>query len=77
MTVKEILTAWLKEHGYDGLCCEVGSDEWCGCTLEDFAPCTGSENDCLDCQPGYAQEKPPDWKGFGVPIGPEKPEAPK
>lgn len=34
ITVKEIVKAYLKEHGYDGLC----GDE-CGCGIEDLAPC--------------------------------------
>jgi len=45
MTVKEILTQWLIEHGYDGLCAKE-----CGCTIEDLECCEGS---CLDCVPGY------------------------
>lgn len=33
-TVNEIITAWLKENGFDGL---AGS--CCGCTLDDIMPC--------------------------------------
>lgn len=46
MTVKEIITAYLKENGYDGLC----RDD-CGCSLSDLVPCNG---ECWeDCEPGY------------------------
>lgn len=46
MTVKEIIEAYLKEHGYDGLCgCE------CGCSLDELMEC--SETDTYLCEPGY------------------------
>ena len=47
--IREIVAAWLKEHGYDGLC---NPDRECGCTLDDLIPCI----DGLDgetCQAGY------------------------
>lgn len=47
MTVKEIITDWLKKNGYDGLCTEE-----CGCQLGDLGPCCLSEN-ILSCVPGY------------------------
>ena len=50
MNVKEIITAWLKEHGYDGLC-----GEECGCEIADLAPCCEAEN-ILSCVPGYKNE---------------------
>lgn len=34
MTIRDIVVAWLKEHGYDGLC-----EEECGCNLNDIMPC--------------------------------------
>jgi len=45
LTVREILTDWLKEHGYDGLYCDE-----CGCEIDDLAPCDES---CVACRPGY------------------------
>ena len=45
MTAKQIITQYLKSHGYDGL--------WtfdCGCELQDLGPC-GSIG--LGCEPGY------------------------
>lgn len=45
-TVLQIVAAWLKAHGYDGL--TDGDD--CGCSLEDFVPC----GVCLcHCFPAY------------------------
>jgi hypothetical protein len=34
MTIREIVAAYLREHGHDGL---AGED--CGCTLDDLMPC--------------------------------------
>lgn len=47
MNIAEIVAAWLKEHGYDGLC---NSELECGCNLEDLAPCVDC---CGDCVAGY------------------------
>ena len=47
MNVKEIIQAWLKTNGYDGLYHDYLE---CGCTIDDLMPC----NSCLDeCEPGY------------------------
>ena len=54
-TVEQILSEYLKKHGYDGLC----RDE-CGCDLDHLAPCMDY---CLDCRPGYKVKAP---KGSGV-----------
>jgi len=67
MTVKAIVTQWLKNNGYDGLFCPGE----CACLIDDLAPCGG---ECfMDCSPGYryppedneasftmCAEKPPD-----------------
>jgi len=58
LTVRYILTAWLTEHGYDGLCrhdfdglCRYE----CGCAIEDMPLCEG---DCLNCVPGHKVPDP-------------------
>lgn len=54
MTVKEIVTKYLKENGYDGLY----SDD-CGCGIDDLMPCSdcgsdlceaGIKKDCDKCE---------------------------
>ena len=62
MTVREIVAAWLREHGYDGL---YDGDE-CDCTVDDLAPCR--EGWALICYPGYRYKS----LHFGICIGPEK-----
>ncbi len=47
ITVKDIIIAYLQEHGYDGLWCGNGD---CSCTPDDLAPC--SEMTPEYCQPG-------------------------
>ena len=43
MKTQEILKAWLKENGYDGL---VHAELECGCTLQDFISCSDPGEDC-------------------------------
>jgi hypothetical protein len=64
-TFRDILSAWLVEHGYDGLF----HDDLCGCDLDDLIPCDWC---CDRCQPGY---KHPGDEGCDWYIRPEKPEA--
>lgn len=45
LTVKDIITQWLKEHNCDGLC---DIDNECGCGLDDLMPCN---NNCERCVP--------------------------
>ena len=45
MNVKKIVKTWLKENGYDGLCCEG-----CGCQISDLMPCDENSN---SCEAGY------------------------
>jgi len=47
MTVKDIISGYLKDHGYDGL-----AGEACSCGLEDLMPCGGEEN-ILACEPAH------------------------
>ncbi len=37
MTVKELVKAYLKTNGFDGLFCTFG--DGCGCSLENLMPC--------------------------------------
>jgi len=54
MTLKEIVTKWLKENGYDGLC-EVMTE--CGCGLDDLMPCGEPKE---DCEAGHEVKAPKD-----------------
>ena len=47
MTVREIVEAYLKEHGFDGLY----HDNDCGCRIGDLMPCTAESVEY--CKPGY------------------------
>jgi len=53
MNIREIVEAWLKKNGYDGL---VG--ESCGCQIEDLMPC--GEPLIEVCQAGYKINCPGD-----------------
>ncbi len=46
-TMRDILTEWLRAHGYDGLC---NPDIECGCALDDLQPC---DSYMLSCKPAY------------------------
>lgn len=41
LSVQEIVIAYLKQNGYDGL-----YNDDCGCTLDDFMPCGEVGPDC-------------------------------
>jgi hypothetical protein len=45
-TVVEMVSAYLREHGYDGLWGDAG----CACELGDLAPC---DEPWSECQAGY------------------------
>ena len=53
MNCKQIIEAYLREHGFDGLCC-AGE---CACLLDDLAPCCESFG---QCEPGYRVPCPPE-----------------
>lgn len=65
MTVKEIIEAYLRLHGYDGLC-----TDGCGCFLCDLFPC---DDNGMDCVPGHKRMGDDgDWGIFeAVEKGPE------
>lgn len=64
MTIKQIVSDWLKANGYDGLC-----DDECGCTLEDFMPCDEPRQ---SCEPAYKQNETP-AQSYDFMMGTEKP----
>ena len=45
MNVREIVKAWLTDHGYDGL-----FSPCCACKLDDLMPCDEPD---AECKPGY------------------------
>ena len=47
VTLRDIVSDWLKSHGYDGL---FNGDGNCACLLSDLFPC-GDPRD--DCEAGY------------------------
>ena len=47
MNVKEIVSKYLVENGFDGLFNDGGE---CGCLVDDLCPCDG---DVENCEPGY------------------------
>ena len=50
-TVGDILEAWLRANGYDGLADEYGE---CGCELADLVPCGGPNTE--SCVAGHRIE---------------------
>ena len=66
ITVKDILEAFLKANGFDGLYSPEG--DTCACRMDDLMPCNGDWGGCGDCLPGYllpGDDECP-WK-IGVP----------
>ena len=61
ITVEEIVAAWLRANGYDGL---YDPDEDCGCSVDDLNECEGGWH----CLPGMKRSDGQIW-----PIGPEEP----
>ena len=68
ITVKEIIKEYLIKNNYDGL--YIPGE--CACKIGDLCPCEGN---CIDCQPGYFQNK--EDVGYSEDcdfyIGPKKP----
>ena len=52
MNVREIIKAYLKEHGFDGL---VDDDGECGCLVDNLMPCDAP---CETCRPGFRGPDP-------------------
>ena len=53
MNCKQIIEAYLREHGFDGLWCPGE----CACLLDDLMPCGEG---CGSCEPGYRVPCPPE-----------------
>jgi len=64
MYLYEIVKAWLKDNGYDGLC---HPDSECGCHIDDLMPCSPG----LFCEAGH-QTKAPKMSGYDFWIVPGK-----
>lgn len=45
LTVRDIVAAFLRDKGYDGLSCD-----YCCCDIADLMEC---ESNCARCEPGY------------------------
>jgi len=62
VNVRDIVEAWLKTNGYDGLYCDME----CACKLDDLFSC--DEVDPGQCHPGYLGSCPEDCgcKGFHI-----------
>lgn len=58
MTIKEIVKAYLKANGFDGLYNAAMPGDGCGCTIDDLMPC--DEQLSQDCTVGYKVEYPND-----------------
>ena len=60
MTVKQIVSKYLKAHGYDGLYCPMGSQPYCYCSPRYmFMECANPKERCVL---GYRQERHPgEW----------------
>jgi len=66
MNIKEIITKYLTENGFDGLC-----GEECGCQLGDLFPC---ESISPNCEPGYISHPEKHAYGWEWVITTEKPD---
>jgi hypothetical protein len=49
MTVKDIVTKYLKENGYDGLY----NEDYCWCEMKNLMPCGDTLSTTSNCEPGY------------------------
>ncbi len=55
ITVKQIVSDWLRGNGFDGLCSVDCGYDACGCTVDHLAPCGGGcwRGSIMDCQPAF------------------------
>ncbi len=65
MNAREIVSVWLRKHGYDGLC---NSDAECGCSADDLAPCGEIQT---TCEPAFLCTLPADRRCEGCTRDPE------
>jgi hypothetical protein len=64
MTVREIITDYLKVNGFDGLC-----RPGCGCGLDDLAPCGCNTDQCMPAFKRIRNDNCPDDCEGDVEIG--------
>lgn len=69
MKCLEIIEEYLRQNGYDGL-----MGEYCGCLIDNLAPCSG-DNSIQECEPGYLAPCPPECGDHDWHIVPNKPES--
>lgn len=72
MTVKEIVSKYLRSHQYDGLFCARFE---CGCETSDLFPCESMSPDCspgfkvpCDCGESCLFHIGPNWHGKGIGV---------
>lgn len=61
--LQDIVAEWLKANNYDGLC---NTDTGCGCSLEDFMPCSEPG---INCEAGHIDESENDDYDFIINPG--------
>lgn len=67
--LQDIVTDWLKQHGYDGLYNTVGE---CACQVSDLVPC--SQCDELECHAGHYLDATNSEFDFEIGVKPEESE---
>jgi len=63
MTVREIITTWLEENGYDGL---TSADKECDCSLKDKDWHIGQCDEMMSCVPAVKRKCDFDCKYYHV-----------
>lgn len=72
--VRQIVTAYLRLEGYDGLYADEDADpDGCACVLDDLMPCDGYG--MMNCRPGMKHPHPDPSEGDFW-VGPREGKAP-